>query len=124
VGLVTARDGIASAIDSIGGLSVFDHVSDQVSETPAVVMRLSGPNYTDQTFTFSLLLITSGFEMSETEPGLHPYLDSVGSNSIKVALDTYAGCTVVSSTGIERRKFGGIEHLVAESKGGDLCCLM
>lgn len=116
MGLVTARDGIASAIDSISGLSVFNHVPDQISELPAVVMRLSGANYTDQTFTFALLLITTGFDMSETEPGLHPYLDSVGSNSIKVALDTYAGCTVVSSTGIERRKIGGIEHLVAELK--------
>lgn len=74
MGLVTARDGIASAIDSIGGLSVFDHVPDQVGETPAVVMRLSGANYTDQTFTFALLLITTGFDMSETEPGCIPTL--------------------------------------------------
>lgn len=42
------------------------------------------------------------------------FLDSVGSDSLKLAMDTYAGCTVVSAGPIKRRKIGGIDHLTAE----------
>ena len=71
-------------------------------------------NYTDATFSFSLLLVASGWDVDETELSLHGYLDSSGAESMKLALDTYAGCTVVSAGPIKRRKIGGIEYLTAD----------
>lgn len=79
-----------------------------------MAVRLKGANYTDATFTFSILLVTAGWDIAETELSLHPYLDSTGTDSLKLALDTYAGCTVVVSGPIKRRKIGGVEHLSAE----------
>ncbi|MBT4126597.1 MAG: hypothetical protein HOJ22_08365 [Chloroflexi bacterium] len=114
MGLATARDGIVTALDTISGLTVIDHMADQFSELPAVAIRFKGANYTDATFTFSLLLIASGWDVDETELSLHGFLDSVGSESLKLAMDTYAGCTVVSAGPIKRRKIGGIDHLTAE----------
>lgn len=114
MGLVTARDGIVSALDTISGLTVHDHMADQFSELPAVAVRFRAANYTDATFTFSLLLIASGWDVAETELSLHDYLDSVGSESLKLALDTYAGCTVVSAGPIKRKKIGGIDYLTVE----------
>ena len=114
MGLVTARTGITDALETISGLTVHDHMADQFSEFPAVAVRFKGANYNDATFTFSLLLIASGWDIDETELGLHAYLDSTGSSSMKLALDTYAGCTVVSSGSIKRRKIGGIDYLTAE----------
>ena len=84
------------------------------SEFPAVAVRLKGANYTDATFSFRILLVAAGWDAGETELSLHPYLDSTGSSSLKLALDTYAGCTVVVSGPIKRVKIGGIEHLTAE----------
>jgi hypothetical protein len=81
------------ALDTIAGLTVHDHFS----ELPAVAVRFKAANYTD-----------------ETELSLHAYLDSVGSDSLKLAMDSYAGCTVVSARPIKRLKIGGIEHLTAE----------
>jgi hypothetical protein len=60
------------------------------------------------------VLIASGWDIDETELSLHAYLDSTGADSLKLALDTYAGCTVVSAGPIKRRKIGRIEHLTAE----------
>ena len=114
MGLATARDGIVTALDTISGLTVIDHMADQFSELPAVAIRFKGANYTDATFTFSLLLIASGWDVDETELSLHGFLDSVGSESLKLAMDTYAGCTDVSAGPIKRRKIGGIDHLTAE----------
>jgi hypothetical protein len=114
MGLVTALTGITDALDTIAGLKVIDHMADQFSELPAVAVRFKAANYTDATFTFSLLLIASGWDIDETELSLHGYLDSSGTDSLKLALDTYAGCTVVSAGPIKRRKIGGIEHLTAE----------
>jgi hypothetical protein len=114
MGLVTALTGITDALDTISGLTVHDHMADQFSELPAVAVRFKGANYTDATFTFSLLLIASGWDIDETELSLHGYLDSTGADSLKLAMDTYAGCTVVSAGPIKRRKIGGIEHLTAE----------
>jgi hypothetical protein len=98
------------ALDTIAGLTVHDHFS----ELPAVAVRFKAANYTDETFTFTLLLVTSGWDIDETELSLHAYLDSVGSDSLKLAMDSYAGCTVVSARPIKRLKIGGIEHLTAE----------
>lgn len=112
--LVTARDGIVTALDTVTGLTVHNHMADQFSELPAVAVRFKSANYTDATFTFSLLLVAAGWDIGETELDLHGYLDSTGSESLKLALDTYAGCTVVSSGPIKRRKIGGIDHLTAE----------
>jgi hypothetical protein len=89
-------------------------MADQFSELPVVAVRFRGANYTDATFSFSLLLIAGGWDVDETELALHGFLDSSGSESLKLALDTYAGCTVVSSGPIKRRKIGGIEHLTVE----------
>lgn len=114
MGLVTALSGITDALDTISGLTVHDHMADQFSELPAVAVRFKAANYTDATFTFSLLLIASGWDIDETELSLHGYLDSTGADSLKLAMDTYAGCTVVSAGPIKRRKIGGIEHLTAE----------
>lgn len=112
--LATARDGIVAALATITGLTVHDYMMDQFSEFPAVAVRFKGANYTDATFSFSLLLVASGWDVDETELSLHGYLDSSGAESLKLALDTYAGCTVVSSGPIERRKIGGIEYLTTE----------
>ena len=114
MGLVTARTGITDALDTISGLFVHDHMVDQFSEFPAVAVRFASANFTDATFTFSLLLVASGWDIDETELGLHAYLDSTGASSMKLALDTYAGCTVVSAGPIKRRKIGGIEYLTAK----------
>ena len=114
MGLVTALTGITDALDTIAGLKVIDHMADQFGELPAVAVRFKAANYTDATFTFSLILIASGWDIDETELSLHGYLDSTGADSLKLALDTYAGCTVVSAGPIKRRKIGGIEHLTAE----------
>ncbi len=114
MGLVSARDGIVAALGTIAGLTVHDHMADQFSELPAVALRFKGANYTDTTFAFSLLLIARGWDIDEAELSLHAYLDSTGSDSMKLALDNYAGCTVVSSGPIKRRKIGGIERLTAE----------
>jgi len=114
MGLATARTGIVAALDTIAGLTVHDHMADQFSELPAVAVRFKGANYTDSTFTFSLLLIAQGWDVGETELDLHGYLDSTGSESLKLAMDTYAGCTVVSSGPIKRRKIGGVDHLTVE----------
>ena len=116
MGLVTARTSIVDALDTIAGLFVHDHMPDQFSEFPAVAVRFTGANYTDATFSFSILLVATGWDIAETELSLHPYLDSTGSASLKLALDTYAGCTVVVSGPIKRLKIGGIEHLTAELK--------
>ncbi len=112
--LVTARDAIVAALATITGLTVHDHMVDQFSEFPAVAVRFKGANYTDATFSFSLLLVASGWDVNETELSLHGYLDSSGADSMKLALDTYAGCTVVSSGPIKRRKISGIEYLTTE----------
>ena len=112
--LITARDGIVTALDTIEDLTVHDHMADQFGELPAVAVRFKGANYTDATFTFSLLLIAGGCDVDETELSLHGFLDSVGTDSLKLAMDNYAGCTVVSAGPIKRRKIGGIEHLTAE----------
>ena len=112
--LVTARDGIVNALDTIAGLTVYNHMTDQFNELPAVAVRLKAANYTDATYTFNLLLIAGGWDVGETELALHSYLDTSGADSLKLALDTYAGCTVVSSGPIARRKIGGIEHLTVE----------
>ena len=112
--LVTARTGVVDALETIAGLFVHDHMPDQFSEFPAVAVRFKGANYTDTTFTFALLLVTAGWDVGETELALHPYLDSSGASSMKAALDTYAGCTVVDSGPIKRLKIGGVEHLTAE----------
>ncbi|MGY8879600.1 MAG: hypothetical protein ACKVKV_02890 [Dehalococcoidia bacterium] len=61
-----------------------------------------------------LLLVASGWDVDETELSLHGYLDSSGAESMKLVLDTYAGCTVVSSGPIKRRKIGGIEYLTTK----------
>jgi len=114
MGLAAARTGIVTALDTIAGLTVHDHMADQFSELPAVAVRFKGANYTDATFTFSLLLIAKGWDVGETELDLHGYLDSTGSESLKLAMDTYAGCTVVSSGPIKRRKIGGVDHLTVE----------
>ncbi len=114
MGLVTARTGITDALETIVGLTVHDHMTDQFSELPAVAVRFKSANYTDDTFKFSLLLVTSGWDIDETELSMHGYLDSVGADSLKLAMDTYAGCTVVSAGPIKRLKIGGIEHLTAE----------
>jgi hypothetical protein len=68
---------------------------DSFSEFPAVAVRFKSGNYTDATFTFSILLVVAGWDIAETELELHPYLDSTGTDSMKLALDAYAGCTVV-----------------------------
>ncbi len=112
--LATARDAIVAALATITGPTVDDHMVDQFSEFPAVAVRFKGANYTDASFSFSLPLVASGWDVDETELSLHGYLDSTGSSSLKLALDTYAGCTVVSAGSIKRRKIGGIEHLTAE----------
>ncbi|MBN4064345.1 hypothetical protein JYU04_01265 [Dehalococcoides mccartyi] len=112
--LVTALDGITTALDTIPGLKIHDHMADHFSELPAVAVRFKSANYTDATFTFSLLLIAGGWDVDETELSLHEFLDSTGSESMKVALDSYAGCTVVSAGPIKRRKIGGVEHLTVE----------
>lgn len=112
--LDTARTEITDALETISGLRVHDHLPDQISEFPAVAVRFDGANYTDATFTFSLLLIVAGWDVAETELALHPFLDSTGASSMKLALDTHAGCTVVTAGPIKRRKIGGIEHLTAE----------
>ncbi len=114
MGLVTARTGITDALETIAGLTVHDHMTDQFGELPAVAVRFKSANYTDATFTFILLLVTSGWDIDETELLMHGYLDSVGADSLKLAMDTYAGCTVVSAGPIKRLKIGGIEHLTAE----------
>ena len=114
MGLVTARTDIAVALDTIAGLFVHDHMPDQFSEFPAVAVRFTGANYTDVTFSFSILLVAAGWDIAETELSLHPYLDSTGTASLKLALDTVAGCTVIVSGPIKRLKIGGIEHLTAE----------
>ena len=116
MGLVTARTEIVDALDTIVGLFVHDHMPDQFSEFPAVAVRLTGANYTDATYSFSILLVAAGWDIAETELSLHPYLDSTGANSLKLALDTFAGCTVVVAGPIKRLKIGGIEHLTAELK--------
>ncbi len=87
---------------------------DQFSEIPAVAVRFKAANYTDTTFTFALLLVAAGWDNAETELSMHPYLDSTGTDSIKLAIDTQAGCTVVVSGPIRRLKVGGAEHLTAE----------
>ena len=114
MGLVTSRTSIVDALDTIAGLVVHDHMPDQFSEFPAVAVRLTGANYTDTTFSFSILLVVAGWDIAEAELALHPYLDSTGANSLKLALDTFAGCTVVVSGPVKRLKIGGIEHLTAE----------
>jgi hypothetical protein len=114
MGLATARTGIVDALETISGLTVFDHMADQFSELPAVAIRFKSANYTDDTFKFSLLLIAGGWDVSQTELDLHDYLDSTGAESVKLAMETYAGCTVVSSGAIKRRKIGGVEHLTVE----------
>ncbi len=114
MGLVTARTSLVDALDTIAGLFVHDHMPDQFSEFPAVAVRLTRANYTDATFTFSILLVVAGWDIAETELSLNPYLDSTGSASLKLALDTFAGCTVVVSGPIKRLKIGGTEHLTAE----------
>ena len=114
MGLVTALTGITDALDTIAGLKVHDHMADQFNEVPAIGVRFKAANYTDATFTFSLLLVASGWDIDETELSLHGYLDSTGADSLKLALDTYAGCTVVSAGPVKRLKIGGIEHLTAE----------
>ena len=116
MGLVTARTEIVDALDTIAGLFVHDHMPDQFSEFPAVAVRFTGANYTDATFSFSILLVATGWDIAETELALHPYLDSTGADSLKLALDTFAGCTVVVAGPIKRLKIGGIEHLTAELK--------
>lgn len=112
--LATALDGIVAALATISGLTIHDHMVAQFSEFPAVAVRFKGANYTDATFSFNLLLVASGWDVDETELSLHGYLDSSGAESMKLALDTFAGCTVVSSGPIERRKIGGIEYLTTE----------
>jgi hypothetical protein len=114
MGLLAARDGIVNALDTIADLAVHDHMADQFGDLPAVAVRFKGANYTDATFTFSLLLIAGGWDVDETELSLHAFLDSTGSDSLKMAMDTYAGCTVVSAGPIKRRKIGGVDHLTAE----------
>ena len=114
MGLVTAHTAIVDALDTIAGLFVHDHMPDQFSEFPAVAVRCTGANYTDATWTFSILLVVAGWDIAETELSMHPYLDSTGTASLKLALDTVAGCTIVVSGPIKRLKIGGIEHLTAE----------
>ena len=112
--LATAHTEITDALDTITGLFVHDHMPDQFSEFPAVAVRFNGANYTDATFSFSLLLVAAGWDVAETELSLHPYLDSAGTSSMKLALDTHAGCTVVTAGPIKRREIGGMEHFTAE----------
>ncbi len=114
MGLVTARSEITDALGTIGGLVVFDHMPDQFSEFPSVAVRFTGANYTDATFSFSILLVVAGWDVAETELSLHPYLDSIGTASLKLALDTFAGCTVVVAGPIKRVKIGGAEYLTTE----------
>lgn len=114
MGLATARGGIVSALDTIDGLTVHDHMTDQFSALPAVAVRFKAANYTADTFTFSLLVVVGGWDVGESELALHDYLDSSGSESLKLAMDSHAGCTVVSAGPIERRKIGGIDYLTAE----------
>lgn len=60
--LATARDAIVAALATITGPTVDDHMVDQFSEFPAVTVRFKGANYTDASFSFSLLLVAVGCE--------------------------------------------------------------
>ncbi len=107
MGVVSIRQGIVAALEGIGGLRVYDHRPESVSEFPAALVWLRSANYTDGTFTFVVSLLAGGWSAGEAERSLHPFLESRGSKSVRAAVDGQSACLTVSAGEVGWREVNG-----------------
>ncbi len=112
--LSSIRSGLAAGLGAIPGLRVYDHVPDGFHEFPAVALRLWGVNYTDSTYTFRLLLVSAGWNVSEAELALHPFLERTGASSIRGSLSADPDCITAAAGPIERKLLNGVPYMGVE----------
>ena len=112
--LISIRQGIATALERIPDLAVYDHVPEAINEFPAASIRVAVASYADRTFTFQVRLAVSGWSAGEAEKSLHPFLEPTGDKSIKAALDSQPGCVTVGAGEAKRRTYNGASLLSIE----------
>lgn len=108
--LLSIRSAIVTALGTLPGLKVYDHLPSTVEEFPAIVVTLDGANYTDLSFTFRLLLLGGSWDAAEMESTILPFLEASGPSSICALLNADPGCVTVSAGGIGKHRFAGVEH--------------
>ena len=112
--LAIIRNSIVTALGTISGLRVHDHVPDAFNEFPAVALRLWGAGYADLTYTFRLLLVAAGWNVADAELALHPYLEKTGASSIRAKLDADPDCVTVSTGPVQRQLLNGVPYMGVE----------
>lgn len=107
--LLSIRSAIVTALETLPGLKVYDHLPSTVEELPAVAVTLHSANYTDLSFTFRLLLLARSWDAAEPESTLLPFLELSGVSSICALLNADPGCVTVSAGGIGKHRFAGVD---------------
>jgi hypothetical protein len=112
--IIVARDCIATALDAIPGLRVFDHIPDGIQEFPAAAMQLESVSYTDLSYTFRLLLAIQVWDEGQVPTDLDPYLENAGTYSLKARLDMESECVTVGAHRVEKKMINGVPYTGAE----------
>ena len=116
--LTGIKAALVTALKTISGLTVYDHVPESINEKPPVawVMPRSGEYNLDpggnmyQLFEVVLLVQRMG-DLDQAQTDLDTYLDNSGTYSIKAALDAASLSTHAHDLLVERwRDYGVMEY--------------
>ena len=97
--LATVRGALATRLDTIAGLRVYDTPPDSMQELPAAIVAFEQNTATndiaigaeDVRFTFEVLLLLGSGDEVQAQQDLEPYVDPTGASSVKAAVEGTLG---------------------------------
>ncbi len=97
--IIAARDGLATQLNTIAGLRVYEFPPEAAPELPAAIILQGEPfasyghsiGAPDVKLLFEALLLVRSGDRGEAWSELEPFLESTGASSVKAAVDGTLG---------------------------------
>ena len=97
--MTAVRDGLATRLQTISGLRVYESPPDSVPELPAAIVMAGDPfasydrliGAADVSYSFAVLLLVRSADEVQAEADLEPYISPTGASSVKAAVDGTLG---------------------------------
>ena len=122
--LAAVRGALATRLDTIAGLRVYDTPPDSIQELPAAIVIFGSDTATyamtigaeDVSFVFEVLLLLGSADEIQAQQDLEPYMDATGASSVKAAVEgTLGGNADWASVAHQ----GGLNRIKYPEKGND-----
>ncbi|NQW16768.1 MAG: hypothetical protein HQ478_04705 [Chloroflexi bacterium] len=112
--IVSARAGIAAALDTIPGLAVATYPINEVQESPSVAIELEQVNYTDLTYRFRLKLEIASWDEDTSYGEIDLYLELTGTKSIHAVIVADPACIAIEAAVVNPPKRSTQRHPSAD----------